>query len=370
MRHRCHIGFAGLLMSACFPVLSFAIQQTPPTTGVIDPDQAPEEAIITQLRHLEAIRQSQAKPEELTLRTVALEEIVADADALLKRFPQSAFRDQALIGQVNALAELARYHPDYLDRLLTTTADIDKQKPTGRLAAENAFAAIQGFVLGARRENIPEDKRLAGVGERYGAFLADFPNSPRVPVIRASFVRTLIALGTIDRAGTEFEKLRRDHPNDPATRRAAGELFRATGVGQPFAFSAATIDGKTFRSADVVGKVLLVHFWSASEAATSQEIQRLTELKAEFGERGLQLLGVDVDKSRDALTAALAQHKADWPQVFDGKGFEGELVVSLGVIQLPTYLLVDRKGVLRAVPTRDQLRDAVKSAVEPPSGGK
>jgi hypothetical protein len=79
-------------------------------------------------------------------------------------------------------------------------------------------------VLGARQEGMPEQRRLAGTVERYAAFLEDHPASPRVPVVRASLIRNLIALKRVDEARAEFEKLKRDHPDDQAPPRPRGAL--------------------------------------------------------------------------------------------------------------------------------------------------
>ena len=282
-------------------------------------------------------------------------------DALLTRYPETFFKEDALIAKLSVLADLARIHPMYLEQFLSVTAEIDRGKPGERLAAENAFFAIQAFVLGARVEKMPESRRLLGTRERYEAFLGDHPKSPRVPVVSASLIRNLIALEEVDRARAVFDSLKRTHPDDKATRRAQGELYRAVAVGQPFAFSYATADGKTLNTTEYLGKVLVVHFWATWSEPSMSQLPELIDLFSEYGEQGLQLLGVNLDYKQAGIDEALQTHNMPWPQYLDLKGFENDILVATGVVTIPTVFVVDRKGTLRAINSGDGLRDLVKS---------
>ncbi len=57
-----------------------------------------------------------------------------------------------------------------------------------------------------------------------------------------------------------------------------------------------------------------------------------------------------------------------WPQYIDAKGFENDLLVETGVVNIPTYFVVDRKGTLRAVNPGDKLGDLVKELLAEAGG--
>lgn len=56
----------------------------------------------------------------------------------------------------------------------------------------------------------------------------------------------------------------------------------------------------------------------------------------------------------------LCTYEMPWPQHFDRKGFENDMLVATGVVKTPTYFVVDRKGVLRSIDPGDGMRDLVK----------
>jgi len=289
----------------------------------------------------------------VAVQLAAKQRLLSEIDTLLQLYPETSYKEDATITKLQTLAELARVHPGFLQELLRLTDLIAGENPKGRLGAENAYYAIQAFVLGARLDGMPEQRRLVGTAERYAAFLEDYPASPRVPVVHASLIRNLIALQRIDQARAEFDKLKRDHPDDKATRRAQGELYRVVAIGQPFSLAYRTSQGETVRTADHLGKVLLVHFWATWSKQSMEQLPELIGLYQRFEDKGLQLLGVNVDKDKKTFDTALREHKLPWPQYFDGKGFENDMLVATGVIEIPTYFVVDRKGILRGVGGRE-----------------
>lgn len=322
------------------------------------PDNAPESYII---RQIWVLREST----EID-RQSKLVRMIEYVDALLERYPDSYFRDESLILKLTSLSALARDDDAYLRQFLSLTERLSKEHPTGRLVSENAFYAIQAFVLGARAEEMPEERRLLGTRERYEAFLEDHPNSHRAPTIMASLVRNLIAGDKVEEAEKWVKKLRQKHPDRSATRRAEGELLRAGAVGRRFRFEHTTADGKTLNTGDYSGKVIVVHFWSSQSDDSMKGAVQLAGLHEQFKNKGLQLVGVNIDRDRQGADQALEKHKMPWPQFFDGGGFAGELVVKSGVVGTPTYFVIDRDGVLRSTDPGDKLPELIKELLAKP----
>lgn len=349
----------GLIFTIAVVGLTLSTTRTDAQPG--GPDDLSEKALIERIKRLGSVVPTDvSKGQPFAVRAAGSQQLVTDVDTLLARFPNTTFKDEALILQLGALAELARVHPDYLRGLLMLTDEITSRHPKGRLASENAFYAIQAFVLGARAENMPQKRRLVGTQERYAAFLDDFPHSERAAVIRASLIRNLIAQGLLDRAREEYAELKRTHPEHKATRRAQGELYRAVAVGQPFAFGYTTPDGQSIRTANYIGHVLVVHFWATWSRPSLEQLPELIDLHGEFKDQGLRLIGVNIDKDGDRIEETLRTHKMPWPQYFDHKGFENDVLVTHGVLKVPTYFVVDRHGILRSTNPGDKLRELVK----------
>jgi thiol-disulfide isomerase/thioredoxin len=268
---------------------------------------------------------------------------------------------------MSALSGLARSNPQHLRELLTLTDRISKENPTGRLASETAYFAIQGFVLGARLEDMPEERRHLGTRERYEAFLEDYPKSVRAPLIGASLVRTLVAMSEVDEAAKWVKRMRDQYPDHSATRRAEGELSLAQALGKPYTFEHTMPDGKKLRTGDYSGNVLILHFWASWNEEAVKAIPELVRLYAELEGRGLRIVGVNVDSDRKQADEAIERLAMTWPQFFDKKGFRSEVIIRSGVVRIPSYLVIDRKGVLHSTDPGDGLSEMVRRLVAAPS---
>jgi len=288
-----------------------------------------------------------------------LRQVVSISDNFLKLYPKSSMRDRVLIAKLAALAELSRMRPEYLEQLLALTQEISSGQPKQPLASECAFYSIQSFVLAARREGITHDRRMRGTMERYRAFLDDHRRSRWRPIVRASLVRNLLATHQTKEAEGEVNLLGREFPDHPATKRARGELFRVTAVGKPFELQLTEPDGKVVNTADFKGKVVVLHFWSSTSSFAIDGLETLRKLHASFQEKGLILIGVNVDHDRSTFEQTLKELKLPWRQHFESGGIATELLVQLGVIRLPTYFVIDRGGVLRHTEPGNKLRERV-----------
>ena len=186
-----------------------------------NPGRATEDQLVERIEKLStSLRGGLPLQARVTLNAGQLREIILTVDELLRRYPTSSHKDKAIATKLAALAELARARPRYLEQLISFTDEIAEGNPQGWLASENTFYAIQAFVLGARYEDMPDERRLRGTIERYEAFLEDHPASSRRPVIWASLIRNLVAAGRIEHARDQWSKLRAQYPNHAATRRA------------------------------------------------------------------------------------------------------------------------------------------------------
>jgi peroxiredoxin len=69
----------------------------------------------------------------------------------------------------------------------------------------------------------------------------------------------------------------------------------------------------------------------------------LKDLVAKYG-RSLAVIGVSVDNNRKELESYLAQAKLPWTQVFEEGGLDSRPANQLGILSLPTTMLIDQQG--------------------------
>ena len=58
------------------------------------------------------------------------------------------------------------------------------------------------------------------------------------------------------------------------------------------------------------------------------------------------VVGIALDGDKSALQRFLQAKPLNWPQLYEPGGLDGRLAEELGVLTLPTMLLLDREGVV------------------------
>jgi len=112
-------------------------------------------------------------------------------------------------------------------------------------------------------------------------------------------------------------------------------------------FSAVTIDGARVSNSDLNGTVNVVCAWT-SWNFDSQHLQRqLKPLKREFGSR-LQIISLCLDATVQECRTTMRRDSITWYTVCDGQLWQSPAVDKLGITEIPTLLIVDRKGTIVA----------------------
>lgn len=324
-------------------------------------DKAPSKELL--LEEFHSLRENYLPTEVGHLRR-----LVELADQLQPEDKASQLYEKTALARLQALAALARLEPAALGELLKTSRAMKESDLPRELQAEAAFYAIQGFVLGARYEDMPEDKMRRGTQERYEAFVVDYPDSPHVPVVTASLVRNLIEQSKMDRAAQFVDLLRARFPEHRATQRAIGELFKAKAIGRPLNIDARTPDGQQLRLSDYRGQIVVLHFFDSSEPAGLSNLGGLAQLHHKFADAGLQMLGVNIDRMRQRAEtfrdAGQESGKMAWPIFLDWNGARSQLIIKLGVTSVPAVYVIDREGRVVAVDPGDRLEKTVTELME------
>lgn len=116
-------------------------------------------------------------------------------------------------------------------------------------------------------------------------------------------------------------------------------------LGRSLDFELPTLDGTKRGPADHDG-VVLVEFWATWCGPCRMQADTLEELAPELEKRGATVLSVNVGEDAELVREHLASYPTRWTVVLDRE----ELVSrELGVVALPTLLVVDASGVVSAV---------------------
>src|SRR5262249_49934482 len=142
----------------------------------------------------------------------------------------------------------------------------------------------------------------------------------------------------------QYAKVVQGHPGTDVARKAAGSLRRLELVGKPLALKGTGLQNESIDAAQYRGKTVLVIFWASWATPFKTELPELKKIAEKYRDRGLEVVGVNLDNERAEVDAFLKENPLAWPQVFEGGGLEGRLAIEYGITSVPTMFLADTQG--------------------------
>ena len=94
----------------------------------------------------------------------------------------------------------------------------------------------------------------------------------------------------------------------------------------------------------LTGKVVLLHFWSASVGNANAMNADLKEIYAKYKEQGFEIYQVAIDTSKALWINAVQEQKLPWISVSDMLGEASPTLGAYNITNLPANFLIDRKG--------------------------
>lgn len=109
-------------------------------------------------------------------------------------------------------------------------------------------------------------------------------------------------------------------------------------------FSAPTPDGKTVSLKQSLGKVTIVDFWASWCKPCREENPNVVALYNELHAKGLNIVGVSLDKEAAPWKEAIAKDKLAWNQVSNLKWWKEPIALAYGVESIPATFILDASG--------------------------
>jgi peroxiredoxin len=105
-----------------------------------------------------------------------------------------------------------------------------------------------------------------------------------------------------------------------------------------------TPEGKIVKLSDLRGKVVLIDFWASWCRPCRQENPNVVRVYNQYKDKGFEILGVSLDRTKDRWVQAIAQDGLDWYHVSDLQYWSSVAAQDYMVSGIPATFLLDREG--------------------------
>ncbi|TWU41717.1 TlpA disulfide reductase family protein [Novipirellula artificiosorum] len=298
--------------------------------------------LVTQLEEVDQKLAEAGDPKDVSSLHEARAQLVA---RLIKSTDDPGERDawtRQLIDTVSAATQSGAY-PDGLVRLKAIARSLGEENEPLRSYADYLLIGTEYAV-----RQTP-DADFAKVQEWYLEALTDFVDQhPQMPEAAQAMLQLALSKEFEDKekeALGYYKKVAVAFRGTEAAEKAAGAARRLESVGQVIELQGLSIEGKAFKLSQLRGRPVVIHYWATWCEPCKQDMKLLRGLQARYAKAGLQVVGVNVDATRESAGQFLKQNSVPWIQLFDDGGLESsDLAKAFGVQTLPTTMLVDQKG--------------------------
>jgi thiol-disulfide isomerase/thioredoxin len=236
--------------------------------------------------------------------------------------------------------------PDAAERLQKLFDSLQKNEADKNMAAYVKFRQMMAAnALAWQGKNIDTAKIQADWLKSLEEFLKEYPTAPDAAEALLQLAFADEFSGQDEEAIKKYRRLEKEFPEAPATAKAAGARLRLESEGKPIKFAAQSLSNKPLKLSDPAfrGKVVLLQYWATWSDAAKRDMPVLKELMAKYG-KNFVVISVSLDNDRKEVEKYLTENKLPWPQVFEPGGLDSPPANQLGILTVPTLILIDNQG--------------------------
>lgn len=296
-------------------------------------EQAILEDAVDAFQDLVKYLQTEAKPEasQVDLLLVKVQSETAKVyknTATSEKARQMAYQYAMVAYVVTLTVDRTKYEPAFR----TLAAECVKDFPGSEIASIGDSFVLQLDLISATQ--VDALKKIEGYAKTY-------PKSAMGPQIAMAYIINMIGDDYTAAKNFTEESLKIFPANDALVQHLAA-LER---IGKAISLTGPTIDSKTFNLSDWKGKVVVVDFWATWCKPCTKLTPDLVKLYEDLNAKGVEFVGVSLDKTQKDVEDYVAANKMAWTHVFAAKASErAALANGFGVTGIPALFVIGKDG--------------------------
>jgi len=324
------------------PGFFFAASLVRRESGTTGPAGAAQE-LLGQLEKLDGAAEKAQSPEEKTRYNVERADLLERIADSSKQPGDRAMWVRQLADMIGAAVQQGTYPegPKRLESLLKKLQGSDADRD---LAAYVRFRQLTAdYVLKVQTPKAP----FAEVQEQWlkslKQYAIDYPTSPDAAEALLQIAIAQEFAGEEEAAKDSYVQIVQRFADSAAAKKAAGARARLDSVGKTVQLSGKDVNGSPVDLSRYRGRVVLIQYWATWCQPALTDMPLLKELVKKYGAK-FQVVGVNLDANAKTLQDYLAENPLPWAQIFEQGGLDSGPANQLGVLTLPTMILVDQQG--------------------------
>jgi thiol-disulfide isomerase/thioredoxin len=235
--------------------------------------------------------------------------------------------------------------PDGIRKLQSLLTSVSQQPDASELVPYIKFRLLTAeYNRDITQKDADFEKINTAYQDQLEQFVSTYSRSPDAAEAMLQLAIGAEFSGKTNDAITWFGRIASEFPKGDLAPKAIGAKRRLESVGKTIPLSGKTLEGRSFDLASLKGKVVLVHYWATWADPCKPDLATIKSLQAKFGNQGFMPVGVNVDNDAKEATSYVRQEKLSWPQLYEQGGLDSPLATNLGVLTLPTMILIGKDG--------------------------